>query len=102
MHANFSLLPRFVQRQRRHIYILCGKSVKPDGMKNIVSQEGTTLYWLRLHRQFAVTCRFSPWEVQAEDFLKKFQELDGHHISSIYKSLCDVDSTFPSSAIVSS
>ncbi len=41
------------------------------------------LYWLRFCREFTVTCRISPWKVQAEDFVKKFQELNGHHISSI-------------------
>lgn len=60
------------------------------------------LYRLRLRREFTVTCGISPREVQAEDVIKKFQKLYGHHISSIYKAFCDVNSTFLSSAIVSS
>ena len=49
-----------------------------------------------------VTCGISPREVQAEDVIKKFQKLYSHHISSIYEAFCDVNSTFLSSAIVSS
>jgi hypothetical protein len=33
------------------------------------------LYLLHLRWEFMVTCQIPPWEVQAEDFVSKFQEL---------------------------
>jgi hypothetical protein len=43
-------------------------------------ESGRQLYLLHLRWEFVVTCQISPREVQAEDFVSKFQELTINHI----------------------